>query len=1464
MANLFIPNDSDFDSQWGLNNTGQTGGTNDADIDAPEAWAFQQGSRDVVVAVIDTGVDFNHEDLNTNMWSNPNEIAGNNIDDDGNGYVDDIFGVDFADNDSDPFDDGYPVGHLYWGHGTHVAGTIGAVTDNGIGVAGVSPNVSLMALKSADLGQNGLTVNSVVNAIDYSIAQGANVINYSAGGWNNNVDSFVNALERANDAGILFVAAAGNDGLDLDVSPDGTETIDLPNILVVQNTTSNDTINTTSNFGFTTVDVGAPGNHILSTMPGNQYGYASGTSMAAPHVSGIAALLLAEKPSLRPWEVKQIIMDTVDVVPALAGTTVSGGRVNAARALQAVQGFQRVTLEIDEIVEINRLDSPPFGSPADFRAKVVLDGERFPDKDAPGNVGNPRNLGWKFPTDTSTPEIAISIEVWDRDGGLRDDDDQADINPDSRYKTLNLRYNISANVLFDPTTGRTFTREADGRFYVEGDENTDQTGLYFRIHPEQATVESDGSLLLEMGIYAPQSSNPNETVYIKHISGIAGSEVVEVISNSIPQTFGSGNPGGSFNVIRASAGDGDDVIMLDAVRTAAHIKGGNGNDLIEIINSVPGQTQGSIIVADAGNDTVRGGAGSDSLHGKTGNDILSGGAGDDHITGGGDDDDIEGGAGNDVLSGDSGNPGQDTISGGEGDDIIGGGGNDDTLNGDEGDDVIWGDSSFDIIDVRTPATLRNEGDDTIDGGVGDDEIYGEGGDDYIQGGLGADTLYGDHGDDELYGDAGNDSITGGADQDTISGGEGDDVINAGTGADVIHADVGNDTIDGGSDTDTLDYALAPNSIDANLETGIIQDGWGTQDTVVDYSVENLIGSAQDDSMIGDHQNNQLQAGAGNDRVEARDGDDHIFGEAGNDELFGENGDDWLDGGDGNDYLHGGDGYDTASLASATGPTFTDLLTGTSWGSAGNDTLVSIESISGSEFEDWMGGDHSDNDLSGQGGNDILYGRDGNDHLNGNAGNDRLYGEDGDDELRGETGVDMLKGGAGNDTLDGGADADQLFGEGGDDLLRGGDGADLLEANQGDDTLEGGAGDDRLYGHDGDDLFISSAGYDFVMDGGHGTDTVDYSADPDDVSVNLSTSTAVDGWGDVDRVFNFENIEGADIGNDTLTGNSKANLINGHGGNDKILGGAGDDTIAGGTGDDQQYGEAGNDSFQGDAGNDVIDGGTGKQDYITYRLAKAGIVANLNETQDMSYRQVDRFNAQVDTTNPADYYIDLQPNFDMASGTIKDGFGTTDTVAELEYLDATEFEDIVLGNSANNRINTFAGDDLVFGSAGNDTLDAGDGVDTISYRYSPGKVQVDLHQNRASRDGWQGQDTLKNFENIIGSDHADGDRLVGSSGTANIITAGDGNDYVNGLSGDDTLYGEQGDDEIIGSHGADELHGNQGDDRMWGDYPNNSRDGFADKLYGGAGDDEIHGGVAMTSWLATMASTGSGATTATIP
>jgi serine protease len=323
-----VPNDLSFGELWGLHNTGQAGGTAGADIQAADAWSATTGSAEIVVGIIDTGIDYTHPDLAANIWRNSGEVAGNGVDDDGNGYIDDVHGINAITGSGDPMDD--------HDHGTHVAGTIGAVGGNGIGVAGVNWNVRMCGLKFLSAAGSGSTADAV-EAINYAVAlksRGVNlrVLNNSWGGGAFS-QALMDAIATANNAGILFVAAAGNNAGNNDSMPHYPSSYDVPNVLSVASTTRTDGISSFSNYGATSVDMGAPGSEILSTIPGNSYAVFSGTSMATPHVTGAAALVLSSNDALTVAELKDILMTSGDPISALDGRTVSGKRLNVTSAL---------------------------------------------------------------------------------------------------------------------------------------------------------------------------------------------------------------------------------------------------------------------------------------------------------------------------------------------------------------------------------------------------------------------------------------------------------------------------------------------------------------------------------------------------------------------------------------------------------------------------------------------------------------------------------------------------------------------------------------------------------------------------------------------------------------------------------------------------------------------------------------------------------------------------------------------------------------------------------------------------------------------------------------------------------------------------------------------------------------------------------------------------------------------------
>lgn len=316
-------NDPAITQAWGLKKS-----------DTARAWSVSKGSRGILVCVIDTGVDISHEDLKANLYTNPGESgkdakgkdkANNGIDDDGNGLIDDVHGWNFVANNGDLTDN--------HGHGTHIAGIIGAEAGNGKGISGISPQVSLMAVKYYDPKvPNTDNLKNTVAGIKYCVKMGANIINYSGGGTEFSQEEH-DAVAEAEKKGILFVAAAGNERSNSDQHRYYPADYRLRNIISVTAIDPSTEVLSSSNYGTETVDIAAPGQNILSTLPGNAYGFMTGTSQATAFVTGAAALVMAHKQSFSAEDVKKYILSTGDAVTSLASKTRTSRQLNMFKAL---------------------------------------------------------------------------------------------------------------------------------------------------------------------------------------------------------------------------------------------------------------------------------------------------------------------------------------------------------------------------------------------------------------------------------------------------------------------------------------------------------------------------------------------------------------------------------------------------------------------------------------------------------------------------------------------------------------------------------------------------------------------------------------------------------------------------------------------------------------------------------------------------------------------------------------------------------------------------------------------------------------------------------------------------------------------------------------------------------------------------------------------------------------------------
>ena len=327
-GNHIHPEDPRFTEQWALWNDGQNEGTKGADISAMRAWSVTTGSDKVVVAVIDTGVDYTHIDLASNIWIRPATVPP--YEDRQLGVIQDLHGYNATDNSADPMDEN--------GHGTHCAGIIGAEGGNNEGIAGVNWTVQIMPLRFLNAGGFGNTKDAI-ECINYVIDRrqhGVNVRVISAS-WGSTVKSraLEDVIKKAYQEGILFVAASGNASTDTDRNPHYPSSYNIGNIISVAALDRNDQLARFSNFGVKTVHVGAPGKDILSTWLGNEYEEHSGTSMATPVVAGVAALLFSKEPKLTVDEARKRLLESVDKLDSLKGKVVTGGRINAAKAVKA-------------------------------------------------------------------------------------------------------------------------------------------------------------------------------------------------------------------------------------------------------------------------------------------------------------------------------------------------------------------------------------------------------------------------------------------------------------------------------------------------------------------------------------------------------------------------------------------------------------------------------------------------------------------------------------------------------------------------------------------------------------------------------------------------------------------------------------------------------------------------------------------------------------------------------------------------------------------------------------------------------------------------------------------------------------------------------------------------------------------------------------------------------------------------
>jgi thermitase len=373
--------DPKFQQLWGLINTGNNEpagsrgnsaptGKAGNDINANEAWKITKGDKKIKIAVIDTGVDYNHPDLKNNMWTNNAELNGKpGVDDDGNGYIDDIHGYDVANDDGDPMDGN--------GHGTHCAGTIAAEHDNNIGIAGVMAKASIVGVKFLTDQGSGSTIDAI-KAIDYATKIKVDIMSNSWGGGGSS-EALKEAIERAKDSGIIFTAAAGNSGTNNDSQPHYPSNYDVDNVISVAAHNYNNELAYFSCYGSRTVHVAAPGRNILSTTPNNSYDVYSGTSMATPHVTGVIGLYLAEHGATNALVIRKKLMESSVYGKSYGKKIMSKGRVDAYNFISGVVAPRPYEPKPDEweSVDENHESVHPYGDSVNTSKTFSIQGARF-------------------------------------------------------------------------------------------------------------------------------------------------------------------------------------------------------------------------------------------------------------------------------------------------------------------------------------------------------------------------------------------------------------------------------------------------------------------------------------------------------------------------------------------------------------------------------------------------------------------------------------------------------------------------------------------------------------------------------------------------------------------------------------------------------------------------------------------------------------------------------------------------------------------------------------------------------------------------------------------------------------------------------------------------------------------------------------------------------------------------------